>query len=407
VRHFKIIATLVLLWATAVAADIQVGDKPTLSFTSITGQKINLGDFKGKIVLVDFWATFNVQSVQDASHMVQVYNTYKDRGLQMIGISLDESADAAAQGAKNLGFVWPQECDGYLFKSPYAAAWGVTQSLPQAFIIGPDGTLLWMGNSADVDKPLADAFKQHSPQALDPKLVAQAADALQQIDNAIAANNPEQAIALLAEFPAAALADDKIAARVHDQQQTLQDGAASIIAGVDALANAKQYKDAVTKLNLVIKGLAGTSAADQAKSRLNDLMNDPDAQAALQKDQRTRTAADWLGQAEHLQMAGDDMGAYKRFKQIVSAYPETPAVSSAQQAVSVYEQDPTFVQKVKEATIAAKANAALGLADSYRRSGRADLARKKYQSVIDEFPGTQFADTAHQAIADLDAAGGN
>jgi tetratricopeptide (TPR) repeat protein len=406
VRHLKIIATLVLLWATAAAADIQVGDKPTLSFTSIAGQKITLNDFKGRIVLVDFWATFNIQSVQNAPHMVQVYNTYKDKGLQMIGINLDESADVASQGAKNLGFVWPQECDGYMWKSPYAAAWGVS-GLPVTFIIGPDGALLWTGNSTDIDKPLADAFKQHSPQALDPKLLAQAADALQQIDNAIAANNPEQAIALLAQFPAAALADDKVAGRVHDQQQSLQDGAASIIAGVDALASAKQYNEAAAKLNSVIKGLAGTPAADQAKNRLNDLMNDPDAQVALQKDQRTRAAADWLSDAEHLQMAGDDMAAYKRFKQIVSAYPETPAAASAQQAVSVYEQDPTFVQKAKDAAIATKANSVLGLADSYRRSGRADLARKKYESVIDQFPGTQFADTARKAIADLDAAGGN
>jgi len=406
VRHLKIIATLVLLWATAAWADIQVGDKPTLSFTSIAGQKINLSDFRGKIVLVDFWATFNTQSLQNAPHMVQIYNSYKDKGLQMLGINLDESADAAAQGAKNLGFVWPQECDGYMWKSPYPSAWGVN-ALPQAFIIGPEGALLWMGNSSDVDKPLADAFKQHSPQALDPKFLAEAAAALKQIDDAIAANNPDQAIALLAQFPAAALQDDKIAAHVHDQQQSLQDGAASIIAGIDALANAKQYNQAADKLNLIIKGLAGTPAADQAKNRLHDLMNDPDAQVALQKDQRARTAADWLGEAEHSQMAGDDMGAYKRFKQILSTYPEAPAAGSAQQAVSVYEQDPTFVQKVKDARLAAKANAALGLADSYRRSGRADLARKKYQNVVDEFPGTPFADTARKAIADLDAAGGN
>jgi thiol-disulfide isomerase/thioredoxin/TolA-binding protein len=405
-KKIRIIATLILLWSTAASADVKIGDKLTLKFTSIAGQPVDLASFKGKFVLVDFWAQWSPQSLQDAPHLVQVSAAYKDKGLQIIGVSLDDSPDTAAQAAKNLGFNWPQACDGGVWKSTYAVAWGV-QTLPTAFLFGPDGALVWFGNSADIDKPLADAVKQHPAQLLSPALLAEAVAELNQIDAAIAANNAEEAIALLARFPAAALQDDRIAQHVREQQQNLQDGAAAIIASVDSLASAKQYKEAVVKLNAVIAGLAGTPAADQAKSRLNDLINDPDAKIALQKDQRERTAAGWLGDADHLQMAGDDMGAYHRFKQIVSTYPETPAATSAQQAVAVYEQDPTFLQKAKDAAAADKAKAALGLADSYRRSGRTDLAKKKYQSVIDDFPGTQFADTARQAIADLDAAAGN
>jgi peroxiredoxin len=406
VKQTRLIAISILLWATAAAADVKLGDHPMLSFTSVTGQKISLADYKGKIVLVDFWAGFNPQSVQNAPHLLQVYNQFKDKGLQIVGVCLDESADVAAANAKKLGFLWPQCCDGAMWKSGNVATWGV-QVLPADFIIDPNGVLSWIGDGADVDKPLAQAFLHFQMQSLSPKSVAAAAAELNQIDADVAANKTEEAISLLGRIPPESLADTKIAGRFHDDQQSLQDAAATIVGQVDSLASAGQYNEAVAKLNAVIKGLAGTPAADQAKQRLDALMNDPDAQKQLQKGQRERDAADWLNDAEHMQMAGDDMGAYKRFKQILATYPETPAASSAQQAVSVYEQDAAFLAKVKDAAVSDKAKAALSLADSYRRSGRSDLAREKYQSVIDHFPGTTYADTARKAIADMDANGGN
>jgi peroxiredoxin len=406
VKQVRLIAICILLWSSAAAAQIKLLDHPMLNFTSVTGQKISLADYRGKIVLVDFWAGFNPQSVQNAPHLVQVYNQYKDKGLQIVGVCLDESADVAAQNAKTLGFVWPQCCDGAMWKSGNVATWGVTV-LPADFIIDPNGVLVWMGNGTDIDKPLAQAFGHYQLQSLSPKTAAAAVADLNRIDAAIAANKPEEAIALLGRIAPESLSDGKIAGRFHDDQQSLQDAATAIIGQVDSLASAGQYNEAVAKLNNVMKGLSGTAAADQAKQRLDALMNDPDAQKSLQKGQRERDAADWLNDAEHMQMAGDDMGAYKRFKQILATYPETPAASSAQQAVTVYEQDPTFLAKVKDAAVSDKAKSALGLADSYRQSGRNDLARQKYQSVIDQFPGTQYADTARKAIADMDANGGN
>jgi thiol-disulfide isomerase/thioredoxin len=406
VKHSRFIATLILLWATTATADIKVGDHPNLNFTSIDGQKINLTQYKGKIVLVDFWAGWSPQSVQNAPHLVKVNDQYKEKGLQIIGVNLDESADVATQNAKNVGFTWPQACDGGIWKSAYVQSWSVT-TLPTDFIIDPNGVLVWMGNSSDLDKPLAEVFLHYPLQLLNPKVLTEARADLNQIDKLVAAAKPEDALAILLRIPPGAMADDKIAARVRDVQQNLQDGATAMIGQVDALAQAGKYSEAVAKLNAVIKGLSGTPAADQAQHRLDDLMNDPDARKALDRGQRDRDSVDWLNEAEHLQAAGDDMAAYKRFKQIIAAYPETPAATSAQQAVSVYEQDPTFLQKVKDASVADKAKAALSLADSYRRSGRSDLARQKYQSVIDQFPGTQYADTAKATIAAMDAAGGN
>lgn len=406
VKHSRIIATLALLWATTATADVKIGDHPNLNFTSTSGQKINLVQLKGKIVLVDFWAGWSPQSVQNAPHLVKINDQYKDKGLQIIGVSLDESQDVATQNAKTLGFVWPQACDGGIWKSPFVQVWGVT-TLPTDFIIDPNGVLVWMGNGADVDKPLAQVFLHSPTQLLNPKVLAEATADLNQIDKAVAANKPAEAIAILLRIPPGAMADDKIAGRVREVQQNLQDGATAIIGQVDALAQAGKYSEAVASLNAVIKALTGTPAADQAQHRLDDLLSDPDARKALDKGQRERDSVDWLNDAEHMQAAGDDMGAYKRFKQIIATYPETAAATSAQQAVSVYEQDPTFLQKMKDASVADKAKAALSLADSYRRSGRSDLARAKYQSIIDQFPGTQFADTAKAAIAAMDAAAGN
>jgi TolA-binding protein len=67
--------------------------------------------------------------------------------------------------------------------------------------------------------------------------------------------------------------------------------------------------------------------------------------------------------------------------------------------VAEYEKDPAFVKRANEAAAATKAASAMKVAQSYVTAGHPELARKKYQEIIDQFPGTSYAEQAKKAIA--------
>ena len=86
---------------------------------------------------------------------------------------------------------------------------------------------------------------------------------------------------------------------------------------------------------------------------------------------------------------------------MATEYPDTDAGAKAAEAVKVYEKDTAFVKRVNESAASTKATSALKLAQSYATAGRRDLARKKYQEVIDQYPGTSFAEQAKKELAAL------
>ena len=101
----SIVLLVVLLFVSSLHAAVNVGDTPTLQFKSVQGDQINLAALRGKIVIVDFWATWCGPCMAEAPHMVQINQKYKDKGLQMIGISLDQNGYDALNGAKRTAWI--------------------------------------------------------------------------------------------------------------------------------------------------------------------------------------------------------------------------------------------------------------------------------------------------------------
>jgi thiol-disulfide isomerase/thioredoxin/outer membrane protein assembly factor BamD (BamD/ComL family) len=388
---------VVVATATSARAVLNVGDTAQVQFTAADGTRVDLAQLKGKLVVLDMWATWCGPCMAEAGHMVQINKTYGDKGLQMIGISLDQDKAQMMSVAKDKGFTWPQYFDGQVWQNKYATQFGVN-SIPRTFLFGPDGKLLWTGHPAEIDQPLAQAFKEHPPQLVDPAVLASANTILQQIDEKLQNKDPKGAIALFGKIPAAAKADAAFADKLQQAQTQVENAAKAMLSQVQPLIDAKQYSEAVTKLKQLTSALSGMPAGDKARQMLDQLLKNPEAKQALADQEKEARADAALETAQKLQAEKKDALAYPQFKQIVTAFPGTPAATTAAKAVAVYEEDSAFIAKFNSTNQSQKAKSLLSMAKSYSGAGQTDLAMQKYQQVLKEFPGTEYATAAQQGI---------
>ena len=121
-----------------------IGQPVELNFTdAISGKPISMADLKGKIVVLDFWATWCVPCVDEMPKMKELYAEYKDKGVEFIGISLDNPPDGLAKlkafVAKN-DIPWLQYYQGEGTRSAFSSGWGIN-SIPCVFVVDAAGNL--------------------------------------------------------------------------------------------------------------------------------------------------------------------------------------------------------------------------------------------------------------------------
>ena len=116
------------------------GGKPAPSFTlqDLKGNQISLSDFKGKVVVLDFWATWCPPCVKEIPHFIELYEQYKDKGFAMVGISLDYQGISVVKSfARKYQVNYPiLMTDGQVDK-----AYGGITSIPTTFVIDSAGNI--------------------------------------------------------------------------------------------------------------------------------------------------------------------------------------------------------------------------------------------------------------------------
>jgi len=95
----------------------------------------------GKIVLIDFWASWCPPCRADMPHLVNLYNQYKNKNFEIVGVSLDRTDDAWKKGLKDLHMTWPQLSDLKYWQNEGAALYGVN-SIPHTVLVDAKGTII-------------------------------------------------------------------------------------------------------------------------------------------------------------------------------------------------------------------------------------------------------------------------
>lgn len=124
-----------------------VGSKLDLSFVDSQGKPVDLNQLSGKVVLIDFWASWCPDCAREMPQVQQLYRTFESKGLAIVGISLDKDRRAMDNFIAKHLIPWPQYFDGKGWKSDLVTRYSVHE-IPEMWIINKKGIV--ETTSADV-----------------------------------------------------------------------------------------------------------------------------------------------------------------------------------------------------------------------------------------------------------------
>ena len=144
-------------------ANLKIGDKaPEIAFNDPSGKVRKLSDLKGKLVLIDFWASWCGPCRQENPNVVRTYNNYKSKvfqngkGFEVFSVSLDQNKKSWEAAIAKDGLIWPNHVsDLQYWRSEPARIYNVS-AIPATFLIDGDGIIIAKNlRGAALEKTLA------------------------------------------------------------------------------------------------------------------------------------------------------------------------------------------------------------------------------------------------------------
>ena len=126
---------------------------PTLEFTSLGGEQINMANLKGKVVLIDFWATWCGPCRRVMPDLVETYKEYHGKGFEIIGISLDKDRAQLEKYMQDTGITWQQYYDGLSWNNKISKRFGI-RGIPHIVLLDKNGVVHFNTDYENNKRPL-------------------------------------------------------------------------------------------------------------------------------------------------------------------------------------------------------------------------------------------------------------
>ena len=127
-----------------------LGKPLDMKFKSLTGNEVDLSKMKGKVVLIDFWATWCGPCVREIPSVKKTYDKLNAKGFEIIGISMDSDKNKLEDFLAKNDMPWPQFFDGKGWKTSLAVEHGIS-SIPAMWLVDKKGNLVDQNARADLE----------------------------------------------------------------------------------------------------------------------------------------------------------------------------------------------------------------------------------------------------------------
>jgi len=153
---FWMVAAVVSMTAQLVGAPAEkaagaglVGKPLAIKFAAVDGRQVDLGNLRGKVVLIDFWATWCVPCVHEVPHVKAVYDQLHPKGFEIVGISFDQKKIALQSFVLKEKISWPQYLDGKGWESRLGVRFG-SESISTTCLADKKGGLRHLAAAEDL-----------------------------------------------------------------------------------------------------------------------------------------------------------------------------------------------------------------------------------------------------------------
>ena len=135
------------------------GEAPELILPMPNDKDLSLTSLRGKVVLIDFWASWCAPCRKELPNVKRAYEKYKNKGFEILGVSLDKDRTAWLEAISKEGLTWPQVSDLKFWQSEACQIYAV-QSIPYTVLIDKQGKIIATDlRGVELDKKLAEVLK--------------------------------------------------------------------------------------------------------------------------------------------------------------------------------------------------------------------------------------------------------
>jgi len=130
-----------------------------LKFTAVDGREVDLAKLRGKVVLIDFWATWCGPCVDELPNVLSAYKKLHPKGFEIVGISLDSDQEKLKAFVKDKGMEWPQFFDGKGWQNEVASRYGI-HSIPAMWLVNKEGMVASTSARAGLEEAVAKLLEE-------------------------------------------------------------------------------------------------------------------------------------------------------------------------------------------------------------------------------------------------------